>query len=66
MIQNLIHIQRRNIEKEKAVLSRGSKIAAKLCKFMGEAHWVRGAAHTSGTTHWAAIHSVKNTLAQCI
>ena len=66
MFKELICIQRRNIEQNKVVLEKGSKFQEKLCKFKGAAHWVRGAAHSSGTAHWAGLYSVKNTLARRI
>ena len=63
MFKELIRIQRRKIEQEKAVLEKGRKIVAKLCKFRGAVHWVVGAAHRAGVVHWATLHSAKNTLA---
>lgn len=63
MFKELICIQRRNIEQEKVVLEKGSKFEAKLCKFNGATHWVRGTTHRSGALHWIGLHSVKNTLA---
>ena len=64
--KKLIGIQRRKIEQVEVMLSKGSKLGVKLCKFVGAVHWVRGVAHTSGTAHWATLHSVKIILARHI
>ena len=54
------------LSKVKVMLEKERKIAAKSSSFGGATHWVRGTVHREGAADWAALHSVKNTLARHI